>query len=88
MTLHRWIAGTAALAASGAAWAGGSTVPLGTPVGTAVGQVVGSAVGFVLSAPLGITVGGALPIAGSGLLLVGTGSLALGIWIVRRKRKR
>ena len=29
-----------------------------------------------------------LPIGGGGLLLVGAGSLALGIWIARRKRKR
>jgi len=32
--------------------------------------------------------GTTLPIAGSGLLLVGAGSLALGIWIARRKQKR
>ena len=87
MTTHRWIAAIAALAAAGVAWAG-PIVPLGTPVGQTVGSAVGAAVGFVLGAPLGINLAGTLPVTGGGLLLVGAGSLALGIWIARRKQKR
>jgi hypothetical protein len=71
--MRRSIAGTLAFAMSSAAYAG---VPLGAPLGVPLGGA------------LGITVGTVLPIAGGGLLLVGATSLALGIWIARRKQKR
>lgn len=86
MIIGRWICGTAALGAASVAWAGPG-VPLGTPVGLAVGATLGQVVGFVVGGPLGISVGGVPPMGG-GLLLVGAGSLALGIWIARRKRTR
>ena len=86
MIISRWICGIAALAAAGVAWAGPG-VPLGTPVGVTVGATLGQVVGFVVGGPLGTAVGSALP-AGGGLLLVGAGSLVLGIWIARHKRKR
>ena len=47
--------------------------PLGTPVGITVGQVVG--------------VASNLPIAGLGLLGVAVAGLAIGVRIVRRKRR-
>ena len=86
MTISRWTCGIAAVAAPGFAWAGPG-VPLGTPVGVTVGATLGQVVGSVVGGPLGTAVGGVLPIGG-GLLMVGAGSLALGIWIARRKRKR
>ena len=49
---------------------------LGTPLGTALGAV------------LGVQLGSALPIAGSGLLLVAASSLVIGIRIARKKHKR
>jgi hypothetical protein len=86
MIINRWICAIATLAAAGVTWAGPG-VPLGTPVGVTVGATLGQVVGFAVGGPLGTNVGGVLPIGG-GLLLVGAGSLALGIWIARRKRKR
>jgi len=87
MITNRSVCGIAALAATGVAWAGPG-VPLGTPVGITVGATLGQVVGFVVGGPLGSSVGSVLPIGGGGLLLVGAGSLALGIWIARCKRKR
>ena len=86
MMINRWMCGIGACAASTVAWAG-TAIPLGTPVGVTVGATLGQVVGFVVGGPLGTTVGGVLPIGG-GLLLVGAGSLALGIWIARRKQMR
>ena len=87
MRMNLWICGITALASAGGAWAG-TVVPVGTPVGVTVGTTLGQVVGFVVGGPLGSTVGSVLPIGGGGLLLVGAGSLALGIWIARRKQKR
>ena len=50
-------------------------IQLGTPLGITLGQVLG--------APLG----SALPIAGLGLLGVAAAGLAIGVRIVRRKRR-
>ena len=52
----------------------------GTPVGVPVGVAVGVAVGQVVGTS-------ALPIAGLSLLGVAAAGLAIGIRIVRRKRK-
>ena len=82
MKTQRWIAGVSAVVASGTALAGVSTVPLGTPVGFTLGGALGVTLGDL------IAVGGVLPIAGGGMLLVGAASLGLGIWIARRKHRR
>jgi hypothetical protein len=66
---------TSALAMTNVALAG-PTVPLGTPLGVGLGAVLGNVLGF------------ALPIASGGLLTVAALSLALGIYMVRRKRIR
>jgi hypothetical protein len=47
---------------------------------------LGRALGFVLGTP--VVLGQALPVVGSGVLLVAGAGLALGIYIVRRKQKR
>lgn len=73
--MKRVLVATLAAAASGAAIAGPAT--LGTPLGTALGILLG-----------GATVGAALPIAGSGLLLVAASSLAIGIRIARKKKRK
>lgn len=70
------------LASAGSAVAG-PTVPLGQPLGLTLGTVLGHPLGGVLGVPLGDV----LP-AGSAVLMVATVSLALGIYIVRRKRHR
>jgi hypothetical protein len=49
---------------------------LGTPLGITLGSLLG-----------GTVVGSALPIAGSGLLLVAASSLAIGIRIARKKKR-
>ena len=73
--MKRLLVGTLAAAASGAAMAGPAT--LGTPLGVGLGTLLG-----------GVTVGLALPIAGSGLLLVAASSLAIGIRIARKKKRK
>ena len=72
--MKRLLAGAFAIATSGTAMAGPAT--LGTPLGTALGAV------------LGVQLGSALPVAGSGLLLVAASSLVIGIRIARKKHKR
>ena len=79
MKMTRLTVGMLALVAPCIAWAG-PTVPLGTRLGAQLGLTLGGA--------LGIPAGQVLPIAASGVLLVAAGSLALGIYIVRRKRNR
>ena len=81
MSLNRWIACASGLVVAGTAFAGPSTVPLGTPVGQTLGIQVGTVLGDL------IAVGGALPIGGGGLLLVGAASLGIGVWIARRKKR-
>ena len=73
--MKRALVATLAAAASGAAMAGPAT--LGTPLGITLGSVLG-----------GTVVGSALPIAGSGLLLVAASSLAIGIRIARKKKRQ
>lgn len=73
--MKRVLVATLAAVASGAAVAGPAT--LGTPLGTTVGVLLG-----------GVTVGSVLPIAGSGLLLVAASSLAIGIRIARKKKRK
>ena len=73
--MKRVLVGTLAAAASGAAMAG--PTPLGTTVGVGLGTLLG-----------GVTAGSVLPIAGSGLLLVAASSLAIGIRIARKKKRK
>ena len=77
--MNRLTIGAGALLATNAALAG-PTVGLGVPVGRDLGLSLG--------ALLGLPLGEVVPIAGSGLLLVAGVSLALGIYVVRRKRSR
>jgi hypothetical protein len=74
------IAGVAALLMAPVAFAGGTTVPLGATLGV----TVGTALGFLLGVPFGQV----LPVAASGVLVVAGATLGLGIYIVRRKRRR
>ena len=76
MNIIKPIAALGVLAAADAAIAG-PTIPLGNPLGLTLGTTLGS----VLGIPLDV-----VPVAGSALLLVAATSLALGIYIVRRKR--
>jgi len=73
--MKRVLVATLATAASGAAVAGPAT--LGTPLGQTLGILLG-----------GPVLGVALPIAGSGLLLVAASSLAIGIRIARKKQRK
>jgi hypothetical protein len=63
----------------------GPTVPLGTGLGNGLGLTLGDALGgtlgFVLGSPLG-----SLPVASVALLGVSALSLAIGIYIVKRKK--
>ena len=72
MQVARIVAGSLAFAAAGVASAG-------TPVGISLGSTLGSV--------LGQPVGDLLPIAGSGVLLLGAATLGLGIYLSRRKRR-
>ena len=83
LTMNRLIIGAGALLATNAAVAG-PTVGLGVPVGRTLGLTLGTTLGALLGQP----VGDVLPMAGSALLLVAAVSLALGIYVVRRKRGR
>jgi hypothetical protein len=78
LNMNRLIVGAGALL--GANVASAAAVALGVPLGSALG----GRLGFLL----GQSLGDVLPIAGSGVLLVAAVSLALGIYIVRRKRDR
>jgi hypothetical protein len=59
-------------------------VALGGPLGLTLGQGLGATLGFVLGTP----VGSALPLESAGLLMVSALSLAVGIYIVKRKKHR
>ena len=73
----RLLSGVAMLVAAPAAFAGTvAGVPAGAPLGFLVGDL------------LGVRVGEFLPAAVPGLLAVAGGALAVGIYIIRRKRGR
>ena len=79
----------AALAVSAANVAlAGPTVPLGTALGRGLGLNLGGPLGATLGFVLGTPFGSALPIASVGLLGVSALSLAVGIYIVKRKKQR
>ena len=67
-----------ALAAGLANVASAGAIPLGRPLGIALGgRVLGT-----------VALGEMLPFIGSGVLLVGASTLAIGIYLIRRKNKR
>jgi hypothetical protein len=77
----------AALAASAANVAlAGPTVPLGTALGNGLGLTLGDPLGATLGFLLGSPLGAVLPIASVALLGVSALSLAIGIYIVKRKK--
>jgi hypothetical protein len=79
----------AALAASAANVAlAGPTVPLGTALGNGLGLTLGDPLGATLGFLLGSPLGAVLPIASVALLGVSAVSLAIGIYIVKRKNHR
>jgi hypothetical protein len=80
MTPIKLIVGVLAAMFASVAFAGPG-VPLGTPVGSVLGTVLG------IQALGGTVVGQVLPIVGGGVFLIAAASLALGIYIVRRKQK-
>jgi hypothetical protein len=92
MRVSKVITGVLALTAAGAALAGPTVVPLGQPLGDSLGIGLGDSLGGTLGSTLGTFLGtplGAIvPLAGSGVLLVGAASLAVGIYMSRRKRGR
>jgi len=67
------------LAASAAVLAVAGHASAGTAVGLTLGGTVGSA--------LGLSLGDTLPLAGSGVLLLGAAMLGVGVYIARRKRR-
>jgi hypothetical protein len=78
----------AALAASAANVAlAGPTVPLGTGLGQGLGLTLGGTLGDTLGFFLGSPLGSILP-ASVGLLSVSALSLAVGIYIIKRKKQR
>jgi len=79
----------AVLAASAANVAlAGPTVPLGTALGRGLGLTLGGPLGATLGFFLGSPLGSVLPLASVGLLGVSALSLAVGIYIVKRKKQR
>ena len=66
----------------------GPTVPLGTALGRGLGLTLGGPLGATLGFFLGSPLGSVLPIASVGLLGVSALSLAVGIYIVKRKKQR
>jgi hypothetical protein len=82
MKLAKLLTAIPALAGAGSAMA----IPLGHPLGNPLGHVLGLPLGGRLGSLLGLTLGDTLP--ASGILVVAAASLALGIYIVRRKRHR
>jgi len=73
--MKRLLVGTLAAAAPGAALAGPAT--LGTPLGSALGTALGV-----------VSLGSALPIAGSGLLVVAATTLVVGIRMAGKKKRK
>jgi len=63
-------------------------VPLGTPLGHPLGLRLGGTLGTTLGSLLGSPLGEILPVASVGLLTVSAASLAVGIYIVKRKKRR
>lgn len=77
----------AALATSAANLAlAGPTVPLGTSLGRGLGLTLGDPLGATLGFLLGSPLGSVLPLASVALLGVSALSLAVGIYIVKRKK--
>jgi hypothetical protein len=81
------IVATLAASAANIALAGPSVVPLGTTVGRGLGLTLGGPLGATLGFFLGTPVGSVLPIASVALLGVSALSLAIGIYIVKRKKQ-
>jgi len=77
LNANKLIVGSFAFLAANVALAGG-VVPLGVPLGRTLGVALG--------AVLGIRLGSDLPIAEGALFVIAAVSLAVGIWIVRRKQ--
>lgn len=65
----------------------GPTVPLGTTLGRGLGLTLGGPLGATLGFLLGSPLGSVLPIASVTLLGVSALSLAVGIYIVKRKKR-
>jgi hypothetical protein len=86
MTL-RLIVGAVALLFASVAVAGTAPPALGTPLGFVLGTLLGVT---ALGGPVlgGTVLGQVLPIVGGGVFLVAAASLALGIYIVRRKKAK
>ena len=80
LNAYKLIIGSFAFLAANVALAGSVVVPLGVPLGRSLGVALG--------AVLGIQLGADLPIAGGALFMIAAVSLAVGIWIVRRKQGR
>ena len=89
MNAAKLIAAAFAVSAANVALAG-PTVPLGVGLGNRLGLTLGDALGGPLGAALGFflgtPVGSVLPIASVTLLGVSALSLAIGIYIVKRKK--
>jgi hypothetical protein len=64
----------------------GPTVALGTTLGRGLGLTLGDALGATLGFVLGSPLGSVLPVASVSLLSVCALSLAVGIYIVKRKK--
>ena len=90
MNRARLLIATLGLGSAGSALAGPTILlgqPLGRPLGLNLGHVLGDPLGGTLGTFLGVPLGDALP-TGSAVLVVAAASLALGIYIARRKRHR
>lgn len=84
MSLKTFFLTAGSLAASGAAVAGGPTIPLGNPLGL----TLGSALGAILGVPLGfVPLGFTAFEANVTMLVLAAISLAIGVTIIRRKQK-
>ena len=81
-------AGKLIVAASAASAANVALAGPTVPLGTALGRGLGLTLGGPLGATLGFLLGSPLPIASVGLLSVCALSLAVGIYIVKRKKHR
>ncbi len=87
MNAGKWVVAALAASAANAALAG-PTVALGTSLGRGLGLTLGDALGATLGFVLGSPLGSVLPVASVGLLSVSALSLAVGIYIVKRKKHR
>ena len=75
-----------ALATAGPAMAISLGHPLGHPLGNQLGHVLGLTLGGRLGSLLGLPLGETLPV--SGIFIVAAAFLALGIYVIHRKRHR